>query len=524
MTPPTDLKRALLVPLLALLVLSTLVAIPAIAAASKKNYTASFDSTNATAGTQVTKSLTLANARSSNQSFASARVKIPSGFMIVGTPTLTVPGTKVWQTPIVNLTTGKIELQSGAGSTSANAIAPGEAIVVSITATVPCATGPGEWTTQVKQSNDFSGNNNDFAISGNQPSLTVSGSCANKISFVDGAAPSNTTAGGAMSQVKVYVTNAADVPLNGNVVTLTGDIQNSGTVTSTTGTDGIAVFGTIRVSQTPKASASLVATEAGGQSAAGNFAITPATVAFDQQPTLTKFNATIAPAVSVRVSDGTNGIEGVPVTLSIGTNPAGGILAGPGVVQGEVTVDTGSDGVATFSGLSIGPNESVTSSGYQLLASIDSGTVLSDAFAISNTIAANCDPCTATFDGGSTITAPGGTTLIIENNDSSFCSTISNVIAGTVTIIPTGSGNKLLTFVDPHGNGTTPDPVVGDTYPVCKSQDGGGTVTLDYKNAGDRCDTVNPAPPCIVDQYFQIGSLDLVTKVLITALDPTMKR
>ena len=272
----------------------------------------------------------------------------------------------------MNLTTGKIELQSGAGSTSANAISPGQAIVVTITATAPCSGTSFEWTTQVKQSNDFSGNNNDFTISGAQPKLTLSGSCANKIAFVSGFAPSDTTAGGAMSMVKVFVTNFSDVAISGNVVTLTGDIQNSGSVTATTGIDGIAVFDTIKASKTPtppSSTSSLTATEAGGQSVAGSFVISPATIAFVQQPTLTQYNLNIAPAPSVKVSGaGGVGIQGVTVTMSIGTNPAGGVLAG--TVQratdanGVATFDS-----ATFTGLSIGPDDTVTSSGYQLSAS-----------------------------------------------------------------------------------------------------------------------------------------------------------
>ena len=30
--------------------------------------------------------------------------------------------------------------------------------------------------------------------------------------------------------------------------------------------------------------------------------------------------------------------------------------------------------------------------------------------------------------------------------------------------------------------------------------------------------------PCIENQYFQIGTLNLITKVLISSIDPTMKR
>ena len=293
-----------------------------------------------------------------------------------------------------------------------------------------------------------------------------------------------------MSEVKVLVTTSTNAPIGNDLVTLTGDIQNSGTVTAMTDGSGIATFTSIKVAQTPKTGASLTATEsAGSQSVSGTFDITAATIEFVQQPTTTKFNDQHHPAVSVKVSDGVNGIEGVPVTITIGTNPAGGAALAPAA---SVVVNTNGNGIATFDGanaLSIGPNESVTSSGYTLLASIDSGSVESDPFAIANEVVNQCgdNGCTATFPSGSTVTTDSPATLIIENDNPDFCSSISTVIAGTVTVIPAGNQDVLLTFEDRLGAPHHRARPSGETYKVCKSNDGPGETVLDYGIPADRC-------------------------------------
>lgn len=78
--------------------------------------------------------------------------------------------------------------------------------------------------------------------------------------------------------------------------------------------------------------------------------VKPVKVEFQQQPTNTNQGATITPAVTVAIKDANNQIVTADntdkVTLSIGTNPGGGSLAG------TVTV-TAVRGIATFSNLSI---------------------------------------------------------------------------------------------------------------------------------------------------------------------------
>ncbi len=436
----------------------------------------------------------------------------------IGSTTLGAPNGLTITAASASAGTTTVAADGKSVSVTGFSVSLGKTLAVSMTVSVDCAATGGTWTAATKSTtgSTFSLNN-----PGSAQNTSAAGTCINQISFVSMFGPSNTTAGGVMDEVQVRVTNASNVPIANDVVTLTGDIQSVGN-TASTNAAGIATFTSIKVSHTPKTNASLTAQEdAGGQSTSGSFQITAATIEFVQQPTTTKFGMSITPAVSVKVSDGVGGagIEGATVTMSIGTNPASGVLGG------DVEISTGANGVATFPGLSIGPDDSVTSSGYQLLASIDGDDILSDEFAIANAVAGACNPCTATYPNGSTLTAPAGTTLIVENDDPDFCSSITTVIAGTVTVIPSGSADVLLTWVDPAGSApsTEPFPQPGVTYPVCKSDDNSAVeTTLDYGVPAHRCDV--KAVPCIEDQYFQIGSLDLVTKVKISPVDPSFKR
>jgi hypothetical protein len=150
--------------------------------------------------------------------------------------------------------------------------------------------------------------------------------------------------------------------------------------------------------------------------------------------------------VEVTVKDGQGNVvpDGTEVDVSIGTDPTGvANLSGTSTgctAAAETVCALTSGGVATFSDLAI----DTTSSGFQLqavtsgLQPVDLGPVLSDPFAITNTDT-SCGkdgnpPCTAEFDPDHTISAPPGTTLIIETNQLD-CPPFQG-LAGTVTIIP----------------------------------------------------------------------------------------
>jgi len=183
----------------------------------------------------------------------------------------------------------------------------------------------------------------------------------------------------------------------------------------------------------------------------------------------------------VKDSFGNHVKDSTSVTIGIGTNPPGN-----GTISGTLTKPT-FNGVASFIDLKI----NTTSSGYTLHAIWDGhATVFGDsgAFAITNTNSScggqNQPACTATFPGGgpdglpSSVSAPAGTTLIVETNQLQ-CSGVQNPIAGTVTIIPSGNGVVPVQFTD-----TIPLPVAGP-YPFCKTPPAPavGTVPL--------CSTVN---------------------------------
>ena len=118
------------------------------------------------------------------------------------------------------------------------------------------------------------------------------------------------------------------------------------------------------------------------------------------------------------------------------------------------------------------------------------------------------------------MSAPDGTTLIVENNSVVDCGTSFVGFAGTVTIIPGGNGDITVKFVDPYNASGEPHPQQGVTYPFCKGGIHGPTI-LDYGNPNDRCGT--KPTPCVENQYFEAGSLNLVTLLQMNSDDPPVR-
>jgi hypothetical protein len=247
---------------------------------------------------------------------------------------------------------------------------------------------------------------------------------------------------------------------------------------------------------------------------------TSCSVAFTQQPTLTKHDVAITPAVVVRVTAGGTGVSGVDVTMTIGVNPGGGTLGG------AKTKATDGSGYATFSDLNIGP-EAATGSGYKLRATAGDATALSEAFAISNTDSdcgtAGHPDCTATFSNNtSTVNAPPKTVLIIEPN--SGCSgTQIGTVAGSVTIIPDASAPAAFAvgFDDEVAY-----PIPG-AYEFCKSADPSdpGQVLAFCADINNGLNQPNGTEPC-VEQTATLTGADtaaLHSDVWMTPTDPIMK-
>jgi hypothetical protein len=151
------------------------------------------------------------------------------------------------------------------------------------------------------------------------------------------------------------------------MVTLSlGTNANGGTLSGTaiqTASTGIVVFSGLSIDKA--GSYTLVAAASGYNTATSNaFAIVPgakANAVFTVQPSSVAAGMPISPAVKVTLADALGNTVSsdstTMVTLSIRTNPAGGTLSG-------TLAQTASNGVATFSGLSIDK----AGSGYQLSA------------------------------------------------------------------------------------------------------------------------------------------------------------
>ena len=192
-----------------------------------------------------------------------------------------------------------------------------------------------------------------------------------KLGFVQG--PTNTAAGATITPaVTVAVEDA-----NGNIETgdsgtsislAFGTNPSGATLTggsSVTVLAGVATFSGLSVNKSGTGytvAASTTSPYTAATSSAFNIAPgTPAHLVFLQGPTTTIAGSAISPAVTVAVEDANGNVETgdslTQVTLTIGTNPGGGSLAG-----GSATTVTA--GVATFSGLSINK----TGTGYTLTA------------------------------------------------------------------------------------------------------------------------------------------------------------
>ena len=238
---------------------------------------------------------------------------------------------------------------------------------------------------------------------------------------------------------------------------------------------------------------------------------TPHHLAFNVQPSNTITGATITPGVTVRILDAENNptTSNANVTLSIGTNPGGGMLGGTTTVAAV-------NGTATFSDLSInqfGTGYTLTASSAGLIgitsnpfniispASISGTKTVSGAFTPGSTVTykvviSNGGPATQLDNPGHEFTdvLPSGLTLVSANATSGTATATigtntvnwngSIAVSGSVTITITATINNNLSdgatisnqgmiSYDADGNGTnessrlTDDPsVVGPSNPT----------------------------------------------------------
>ena len=278
---------------------------------------------------------------------------------------------------------------------------------------------------------------------------------ANRLAFIQG--PTTTAAGTAMTPA---VTVAVE-DTNGNIetsdsatkVTLTiGTNPGGGTLaggSQVTVVAGVATFSGLSIN---KAGTGYTLTASSAPAYTGatssTFNITPGAptqLAFVQGPTDTVAGSAMTPAVTVAVEDTNGNIEtsdsATKVTLTIGTNPGGGTLAG----GSQVTVVAG---VATFSGLSINK----TGTGYTLSASSTPAFTTPTSSAFNITPGA---PAKLTFIQNPTTTAAG------------------SAIAPPVTVaVEDANGN-----IETGDGGTTVSLAIG-TNPAGGTLSGGSAVTV----------------------------------------------
>jgi hypothetical protein len=270
--------------------------------------------------------------------------------------------------------------------------------------------------------------------------------------------PSNTAAGSTMTPaVTVMVEDS-----NGNVVpsaadaiklTLVGGSGLQGTLTITP-QNGIATFNDLSVSA-PGSGYTLLATSPSlAPAVSAPFVITPPVsstpvqLAFLQQPSNALTKATIAPAVTVVVEDG----SGNPVTTS--TNPVTLALTGVSGLAGTLTA-TPQNGIATFSNLSVG-----TAGTYTLTATSPSLTSATSASFVITALGGSAPPPPVKLAflqqptnalTGATI-APAVTVVVEDSNGNTVPTAVNPVtltlvggtgLAGTLSVIPK---NGIATF------------------------------------------------------------------------------
>lgn len=240
--------------LFALLTASAGLAATAQAAPSTKYYTAIVSPVSVSSNvSQQAFTLTLTNCGSrtpscsqvSHQSLGSADIQVDPAFGNVSVSLSASDSASGWFI-VQPVSGGLVELRS-----SGTSLTPGASIAISVVANTPASAGAYTWTTAVKQSNDFSGTGNDFALLGSQPQVLVG--FPDHLRFVAQPSTVQATTGSSTSymcpapSVQVVAADGTPVTSGSADVTLAADTASGdpglGGTTTVSTTSGLATFG-----------------------------------------------------------------------------------------------------------------------------------------------------------------------------------------------------------------------------------------------------------------------------------------
>ena len=238
--------------------------------------------------------------------------------------------------------------------------------------------------------------------------------------------PASTDAVTALAAFRVSALDAAGHvltsytgPVTVSLATNPGQATLTGTKTQTA-SNGVAVFTGLTVNR-PGTGYSFAAASSGLSVTSAQFTIVPGpinTFAFSVQPSNATAGTAIAPAIQVQAMDAATNVVTTyngNVTMTIGTNPAGGTLAGTATVAAAA-------GVATFNNLSIDK----AGTGYKLTATGGTGSGQSNAF---------------------NVTAAAATHLV-------FTTQPSATVAGSNSLPPSSSPPRISSIIPPRASPT----------------------------------------------------------------------
>ncbi|HET9070910.1 MAG TPA: hypothetical protein VFN60_03270 [Acidimicrobiales bacterium] len=379
------------------LLLGTVATAPvALAAPSTKLYAASASPTTLSLGASGQVDITLANDPTSNQSFGSASLTLggTAGDSVEVVGVSAEDGATGW-TATTTLSGGSTVILITSPSNTGG-VTPGSSLVVTVTLT-PHAVTAIPVTTEVKQSNDFNGNNNDFALTTADPTLQVDYQLAftqqpPSVLTVSTLSPkvayTYTCPAVQVEDASGQAVDAAGIPItlsftgaNPGLYYGTTAVPSSGVV-AYTGSTGSATFGTsgcatgLGATQ-PGTGYALMATGPGAAAPAtsSSFSVGYQLLFSQEPPAVVQVSGSggsyaMAPTPTVQLADGLGNpvsAPGKPITLGYAT-----AAGNPGLAVCSPTVTTDSNGTSVF-----GPNASgclgVTASnpgdGYRLSAS-----------------------------------------------------------------------------------------------------------------------------------------------------------